>query len=201
MSHRRRGSGSRRSRLSIAKASVMPAMNRNSRAAIPPTNWESTYGPPSRRSMRANELKAWHWIMMTTASPRIQSRKGNLFTRTCQTTPVAKFLCFNDSQDLLGHAAHAGRYTTPVRLNPASFGWLLRQSIVATIDDGCFGIAKGAAYSALLSFFPVLTSAATILVQTRAEVVAGIIQNFLSEVVPPDTRGLVVERFRIAGER
>src|ERR1039458_8418816 len=31
--------------------------------------------------MRASELKTWHWIMMTTASPRIQSRKGNLFTR------------------------------------------------------------------------------------------------------------------------
>jgi hypothetical protein len=30
--------------------------------------------------MRAKELNTWHWIMMTTASPRIQSRKGNRFT-------------------------------------------------------------------------------------------------------------------------
>src|ERR1039457_5358492 len=47
---------------------------------MPPTNWVSTYGPPSRRSNRVNELKVWHWIMMTTASPRIQSRNGNRFT-------------------------------------------------------------------------------------------------------------------------
>jgi membrane protein len=88
-----------------------------------------------------------------------------------------------------------------VRLNIANFAWLLRQSIVATIDDGCFGIAKGAAYSAMLSFFPVLTSAATILVQTRADFVAHTIQNVLSEVVPPGTEDLVLQRFRVIGER
>jgi membrane protein len=94
-----------------------------------------------------------------------------------------------------------GRYTTPVRLTLPNFAWLLRQSVVATIDDGCFSIAKGAAYSAMLSFFPVLTSAATILVQTRADFVAGTIQNVLSQVVPPGTEDLVVQRFRIVGER
>jgi len=72
---------------------------------------------------------------------------------------------------------------------------------VACIDDGCFGIAKGAAYSALLSFFPVLTSAATILVQTRADVVARGLQLFLRQVLPPGTEDLVVQRFRSAGER
>src|ERR1035441_8839917 len=51
---------------------------------MPPTNWVSTYGPPSRRSNRVNELKVWHWIMMTTASPRIQSRNGNRFTEKPQ---------------------------------------------------------------------------------------------------------------------
>jgi membrane protein len=88
-----------------------------------------------------------------------------------------------------------------VRLNFRNFAWLLRQSLMASIDDGCFNIAKGAAYSALLSFFPVLTSAATILVQTRADFVARTIQNFLSEIVPPGTEDLVVQRFRITGER
>jgi membrane protein len=88
-----------------------------------------------------------------------------------------------------------------VRLTLANFAWLLRQSIVATIDDGCFGIAKGAAYSAMLSFFPVLSSAATILVQTRADFVARTIQRVLSEVVPPGTEDLVVQRFRISGDR
>jgi hypothetical protein len=78
-----------------------------------------------------------------------------------------------------------------VRLTFRNFAWLLRQSIVASSDDGCFAIAKGAAYSALLSFFPVLTSAAAILVQTRADFVARTIQNFLSEILPPGTEDLV----------
>ena len=88
-----------------------------------------------------------------------------------------------------------------MRLTVRSFLYLLRRSVIAAGDDGCFGFAKGAAYSALLSFFPVLTSAATILVQTRAEFVADGIEKFLSEVVPPGTEDLVVQQFRIRGER
>jgi membrane protein len=88
-----------------------------------------------------------------------------------------------------------------VRLTPRTFFHLLRRSILAAFDDGCFGTAKAAAYSALLSFFPVLTSAATILVQTRAEFVADTIEKFLSEIVPPGTEELVVQQFRMAGER
>ncbi|MCX6629477.1 MAG: YihY/virulence factor BrkB family protein [Candidatus Solibacter sp.] len=82
-----------------------------------------------------------------------------------------------------------------------TFAWLLRQSLLSTLDDGCFGYAKAAAYSALLSFFPVLTSAATILVQTRAEFVAATLERFLSRVVPPGTEDLVVQQFRVMGER
>ena len=88
-----------------------------------------------------------------------------------------------------------------VRLTPRTFVYLLRRSIVAAADDGCFGFAKGAAYSALLSFFPVLTSAAAILVQTRAEFVADNLEQFLSEIVPPGTEELVVQQFRVTGER
>lgn len=88
-----------------------------------------------------------------------------------------------------------------MRLNLRNFAWLLRRSLVATLDDGCLSTAKGAAYSALLSFFPVLTSAATILVQTRAEFVARTIEDALSEIVPPDSETLVVQQFRIAGTR
>jgi membrane protein len=88
-----------------------------------------------------------------------------------------------------------------VRLTLRTFFYLLRRSIVAAADDGCFGFAKGAAYSALLSFFPVLTSAAAILVQTRAEFVANTIEQFLSEIVPPGTEDLVVQQFRVTGER
>jgi membrane protein len=82
-----------------------------------------------------------------------------------------------------------------------TFAWLLRQSLISTLDDGCFGYAKAAAYSALLSFFPVLTSAATILVQTRAEFVSATLENFLSQIVPPGTEDLVVQQFRVMGER
>jgi membrane protein len=88
-----------------------------------------------------------------------------------------------------------------VRLTPRIFGWLLRRSVFAAFDDGCLAIAKGAAYSALLSFFPVLTSAATILVQTRAEFVSRTLENALSQIVPPGTEGLVVQQFRVTGAR
>lgn len=86
-------------------------------------------------------------------------------------------------------------------MTPGKFAWLLRRSLLACFDDGCFSTAKGAAYSALLSFFPVLTSAATILVQTRAEFVSRTIEDALSEIVPPGTEDLVVQQFRVTGAR
>jgi membrane protein len=88
-----------------------------------------------------------------------------------------------------------------VPLNPRTFFWLLRRSAVGTFDDGCLGFAKGAAYSALLSFFPILASAAAILVQMRAEFVSRMIESALSEIVPPDSVDLVVEQFRVTGSR
>jgi membrane protein len=81
------------------------------------------------------------------------------------------------------------------------FAWLLRRTLLASFDDGCFSTAKGAAYSALLAFFPVLTSAATILVQTRAEFVFRTLEDALSEVVPPGTEDLVMQQFRVTGAR
>jgi membrane protein len=88
-----------------------------------------------------------------------------------------------------------------VRLTPRTFAWLLRRCLFAAFDDNCLAIAKGAAYSALLSFFPVLTSAATILVQTRAEFVSRTLEDALSQIVPPGTEGLVVQQFRVTGAR
>jgi membrane protein len=88
-----------------------------------------------------------------------------------------------------------------VRLTPRIFFWLLRRSVFAAFDDGCLSIAKGAAYSALLSFFPVLASAATILVQTRAEFVSRILEDGLDQIVPPGTEGLVMQQFRVTGAR
>ena len=72
---------------------------------------------------------------------------------------------------------------------------------MSAFDDNCFGIAKAAAYSALLSFFPLLTSAAAILVETRAEFVSRNIEDVLSMIVPPGSESLVVSQFRVIGAR
>jgi membrane protein len=79
--------------------------------------------------------------------------------------------------------------------------YLLKSTLLAAMDDGCFGIAKGAAYSALLSFFPVLTSAATILVQTRADFVARTLSEVLQQIVPPGSEDIVINQFRVRGQR
>jgi membrane protein len=88
-----------------------------------------------------------------------------------------------------------------VRLNLRIFAWLIRRSFFAAFDDNSFSTAKGAAYSALLSFFPVLASSAAILVQTRTEFVSKTIEHLVSEIVPPGTEDLVVQQFRITGAR
>jgi membrane protein len=68
-------------------------------------------------------------------------------------------------------------------------------------EDNCFGTAKGAAYSALLCFFPLLTATAAILIQARAEPISRILSRALSQVVPPGTEGPVLESFRVSGQR
>ena len=88
-----------------------------------------------------------------------------------------------------------------MRWYPRTFLVLLRRSLLAAFDDGCLSSAKGAAYSALLSFFPVLASAATILLEVRAEFVSNTIENILSEVVPPGSEDLVMQQFRVSGAR
>ncbi len=88
-----------------------------------------------------------------------------------------------------------------MRITPRTLAWLLRRTLASSFDDNCFGIAKGAAYSALLSFFPVLTSAATILLQTRAEFVSRTLEHALWQIVPPGTEDLVVQQFRVTGAR
>jgi membrane protein len=82
-------------------------------------------------------------------------------------------------------------------------GYLLvfRQSWISAFENRGFSVAKAAAYSALLSFFPVLTSAATILVQTKAEFVSRTISEFLFEVVPPGAEELVRYQFAVRGQR
>jgi membrane protein len=79
--------------------------------------------------------------------------------------------------------------------------YLLHRTFIAAFDDGCFTIAKGAAYSAILSFFPILTSAATILVMARAQFVWNTLVDFLSNIVPPGTEQLVLDHFRKTGKK
>lgn len=79
--------------------------------------------------------------------------------------------------------------------------YLLWRALFASFDDGLFTIAKGAAYSALLSFFPILATAATFLVQTRADFVRRNVESFLSQVLPPGTEEVVMQQFHFRGQR
>jgi membrane protein len=78
---------------------------------------------------------------------------------------------------------------------------VLRAALLNTVEDNSLSIAKGAAYSSLLSFFPVLTTLAAVLVQAHATDVARTIANFLFEVVPPGTEDVVLTLFVVHGER
>jgi membrane protein len=64
------------------------------------------------------------------------------------------------------------------------------EACAAAYRDNCLGIAKGAAYSSLLAFFPVLTAIAAILVQANAEAVSRTLMRLLFEAVPPGAQGL-----------
>lgn len=78
---------------------------------------------------------------------------------------------------------------------------LLRRSLFASFDDGLFNVAKGAAYSALLSFFPVLATGATLMVRMRADFVQRNVQSFLQTVLPPGTDEVVLQQFQFRGQR
>lgn len=81
------------------------------------------------------------------------------------------------------------------------FRGLLRRAFVSAYEDNCFSIAKGAAYSGLLAFVPVLTSLTAILVRANAEAVSRILSEFLFEVVPPGSEELVRFNFTVRGQR
>jgi Predicted membrane protein len=79
--------------------------------------------------------------------------------------------------------------------------WIFRRAFVSAYEDNCFGVAKGAAYSALLAFFPVLTSLTAILVQANAVSVSTILSRLVFEVVPPGTEEIVLYNFTQRGQR
>lgn len=67
----------------------------------------------------------------------------------------------------------------------------LRRAVWGAYQHGALGFAKGAAYSALLSFFPVLTTTTAMLVQLDAAAVSRKITAFLFRVAPPGVEELV----------
>ena len=71
------------------------------------------------------------------------------------------------------------------------FWWLFRRAWIAAFEDNAFGTAKGAAYSALLAFFPVLSSVSAILIQASADSVSRLLTRLLFEVVPPGTQEMI----------
>jgi membrane protein len=82
-----------------------------------------------------------------------------------------------------------------------ALGQLLRDVVVACYKDNILGIAKGAAYSALLSFFPVLTTLTALLIQANAHAVSRNLSGFVFSVVPPGTEEIVRYNFTERGQR
>jgi membrane protein len=82
-----------------------------------------------------------------------------------------------------------------------TFFRLLRAALVAAYKDGCLGTAKGAAYSGLTAFFPLLATIATILVHFQAEFVSRQLSRFLTDILPPGTRELVFQYFAVRGKQ
>jgi len=80
------------------------------------------------------------------------------------------------------------------------FWWLLRRSVISMYQHGGLGTSKAAAYSALLSFIPVVSTISALLFQANAESVSRVIAGFLFEVVPPGSEELVRLQFA-GGER
>jgi membrane protein len=79
--------------------------------------------------------------------------------------------------------------------------WLLRRAIVAAAEDNCFSIAKGAAYSFLLSLFPILTTITFLLAQAKAQRIALIISAFIRDVAPPQAEELLLSPFPHHGSK
>jgi membrane protein len=80
-------------------------------------------------------------------------------------------------------------------------GLVSRRAFVSAYKNNCFGLAKGAAYSALLAFFPFLTTLTAILVQANAQSVSKMLSSLVFEVVPPGTEEIVLYNFTERGQR
>ena len=85
---------------------------------------------------------------------------------------------------------------------PVPLVWRISgRAFAAAYRDNAFGNAKSAAYSALLAFFPLLATTATILIRFQADFISDSIYNFLSDILPPGTQDLVFYYFAIRGNQ
>lgn len=66
-----------------------------------------------------------------------------------------------------------------------------RAALAGVYTHGALGYAKGAAYSALLAFLPVLTTLTTLLIQANAEAVSRRIETWLFQVAPPGAESMI----------
>ena len=80
-------------------------------------------------------------------------------------------------------------------------GRLFQRTFIASYEHNVLGTAKGVAYSALLAFFPVLTSVTALLVQANATSVSRILSTLIFQVVPPGTEEIVYYNFTERGQR
>lgn len=76
-----------------------------------------------------------------------------------------------------------------------TFWRAFRRALVGVYKHGALGYSKGAAYSALLAFLPVLTTTTAILVQLNAEAVSRRVTAIFFRVAPPGVEDLV--RFQV----
>lgn len=74
--------------------------------------------------------------------------------------------------------------------------WLLKRAFIAAYEDNCFSIAKGAAYSFLLSLFPVLTTLTSALILANARSVVRVIATFVQQFAPPGAEDILLARLR-----
>lgn len=78
---------------------------------------------------------------------------------------------------------------------------LFGRACASAYRDNALGTSKAAAYSALLAFFPLLTSVTAILVQANARAVSAALARMVFQVVPPGTEEIVQYNFMERGAR
>lgn len=69
--------------------------------------------------------------------------------------------------------------------------WLVRRALSSALDDNCFNIAKGAAFSATLSLFPGLVFLAAILFRGNVAAALNDIYDLLGHVLPDNVHELL----------